>query len=82
MEFDIDTLGSPFSSKESKAKKFPVWKQALKEAIINKKNVNAQVMFKSRFYFNKTKGIDTPEFIKTAEKTIVAYKPLFEFLSS
>ncbi|GAH14800.1 unnamed protein product, partial [marine sediment metagenome] len=68
MEFDIDTLGSPFRSKNAKAKEFPVWKIALKEAITNKKNINAQVMFKSRFYFNKTKGIDSPKFINTAEK--------------
>ena len=81
MEFDIDTLGPPFRSKNAKTKEFPVWKIALKEAITNKKNINAQVMFKSRFYFNKTKGIDSPKFIKTAEKAVKSFKPLYEFMS-
>ena len=80
MEFDIDTLGSSFRSKDSKAKEFPVWKLALREAIINKKNVNAQVKFNSRFYFNKTKDIDSPEFVQTAQRTVKAYKPLYDFL--
>jgi hypothetical protein len=82
MEFDIDTLGPPFRAKKSEAKELPVWKQALKEAITNKKNVNAQVMFKSRFYYKETKGIiDKPGFIKTADSTAKAFKSLYNFLS-
>lgn len=80
MEFDIDTLGSPFKTKKSKAKEFSVWKHALKEAIINKRNVNAQVMFKSRFYLKETKGIDTPDFITTAKKTAEEFRQLYDFL--
>jgi len=80
MEFDIDTLGSPFMKKNSKAKKFPMWWSSIEEAIVNKKLINGQVMFKARFYFDETKGIEKPNFIKTAENTIEALKPLYDFL--
>ncbi len=80
MEFDIDTLGSPFRTKESKAKEFPVWESAIRDAIVNKKNINGQVMFKSRFLLTETKEIDKPQFIKTAKDTIKAFKPLYDFL--
>ena len=33
-------------------------------------------MFEARFFYNDTKNIDKPEFIKTAEKTLKAFKPL------
>jgi len=80
MEFDIDTLGAPFRKKNSKAKEFPVWQSAIREAILHKKRINGQVMFKSRFFFAETKGIDKPEFIETAKTTIKAFKPLYNFL--
>ncbi|MBW1702411.1 MAG: hypothetical protein JRJ11_12120 [Deltaproteobacteria bacterium] len=80
MEFDIDTLGAPFMKKNSKAKKFPMWWSVIEEAIMNKKRINGQVMFKSKFYFDETKGIEKPKFIKTAENTIEALKPLYDFL--
>jgi uncharacterized protein YktB (UPF0637 family) len=80
MEFNIDTLGPPFRSKNSKAKEFPIWRQEMKDAITNKRRVNAQVMFKSRFYLKETKGIESSEFIKTAEKTVKAFRPLYDYL--
>ena len=80
IEFNIDTLGRPFKDKNSKVKESPVWLPAIKEAILKKKNINGQVMFKSRFFLNGTKGIDKSGFIKTAEKTVMSYKPLYEFL--
>ena len=80
MEFDIDTLGAPFRKKDSKAKEFPVWLPAIKAAVVNKKRINGQVMFKSKFFFNETKGIDKPQFIETAKRTIKAFKPLYDFL--
>ena len=80
MEFDIDTLGSPFRTQESKAKEFPVWKSAIRDAILNKKRINGQVMFKSRFFLTETKGIDKSQFIETAKRTIKAFKPLYDFL--
>ena len=80
MEFDIDTLGPPFKRKGSKAKEFRVWWDAFANAVIDKKRINGQVMFKSRFYLAETKGIDRPEFIRTARKTMKAFKPLHDFL--
>ena len=80
MEFDIDTLGAPFRKKDTKAKEFPVWLPAIKAAIVNKRRINGQVMFKSRFFFNETKGIDKPQFIETVKGTIKAFKPLYGFL--
>lgn len=80
MEFNIDTLGSPFRKKNSKTKEFPVWLQAIKAAIVNKKRINGQVMCKSKFFLNKTKGIDKPEFIETAKTTVKAFKPIYDFL--
>ena len=80
MEFDIDTLGFPFRTQESKAKEFPVWKSAIRDAILNKKRINGQVMFKSRFFLTETKGIDKSQFIETAKRTIKAFKPLYGFL--
>lgn len=80
MEFSIDTMGSPFSSRGSKAKEFPIWWEAIQNAIINKKRINGQVAFRARFFLNETKGINKPEFIKTAEKTLKALKPLYDFL--
>jgi len=80
MEFNIDTIGTSFRGKNSKTKEFPIWYPALKSAILNKGKVNAQVKFKSRFYLKETKGIDKPEFLKTATKTLETFKPLYTFL--
>ena len=80
MEFDIDTLGAPFRNRESKTKEFPIWRSAIRDAIVNKKRINGQVMFKSRFFLAETKGIDKPKFIETAKDTIKAFKPLYDFL--
>lgn len=80
MEFDVDTLGSPFRGKGSKAREFSIWLPAIKDAIVNKKRINGQVMFISRFLFNETKGIERAEFIKTAKATVKAFKPLYDFL--
>lgn len=78
MEFNIDTLGVPFRNKGSKLKEFPIWWPTIKEAILNKRRINGQVMFKSRFFF--TDGIEKPQFIKKAEETVKAFIPLYEFL--
>lgn len=80
MEFNIDTLGAPFKRRTSKTKEFPIWFPAIKGAIENKRKINAQVMFKARFYLTETKGIDKPQFINVAESTIETFKPLYQFL--
>jgi len=80
MEFNIDTLGKKFKNKKTKAKEFPIWHQAIKSAVLNKSKINGQIMFKARFFYNDTKDIDKPGFIKTAEKTIKAFKPLYKFI--
>jgi hypothetical protein len=80
MEFNIDTPGKKFKNKKTKAKEFPIWYPAIKSAVLNKSKINGQIMFKARFYYNDTKDIDKPGFIKTAEKTIKAFKPLYKFL--
>ena len=80
MEFNIDTLGKKFKNKKTKAKEFPIWHQAIKSAVLNKSKINGQIMFKARFFYNDTKDIDKPGFIKTAEKTIKSFKPLYKFI--
>jgi len=80
LEFNIDTLGHPFSKPKSKVKELPIWYSAIRTAILHKGSVNAQLMFKSRFYLKDTKDIDKPKFIKTAEKALIAFKPLYAFL--
>jgi hypothetical protein len=80
MEFDVDTIDSRFRTNKSEAKEFPVWFDAITQAIVNKRRVNGQVMFKSRFFLNETKGINKPEFIDTAKDTVKAFKPLYTFL--
>lgn len=80
MEFNVDTLGSPFRRKNSKTKEFPIWVDAIGSAVKKKGNVNGQVMFKSRFFLQETAGIEKPEFIETSKQTIKAFKPLYEFL--
>jgi len=80
MEFNIDTMGKKFKNKKTKAKEFPIWYPAIKSAVLNKSKINGQIMFKARFYFNDTNDIDKPGFIKTAEKTIKAFKPLYKFI--
>jgi len=80
MEFNIDTLGKKFKNEKTKAKEFPIWYPAIKSAVLNKSKINGQIMFKARFFYNDTKDIDKPEFIKTAEKTIKAFKPLYKFI--
>jgi len=82
MEFNIDALGSRFRNKNSKTKESPVWLPAIRSAIVNKKNVNGQVMFKARFDLKQTKGTEKPQFIETAKKTIRSFKPLYEFLKT
>jgi len=80
MEFNIDTLGKKFINKKTKTKEFPIWYPAIKSAVLNKSKINGQIMFKARFFYNDTKDIDKPRFIKTAEKTINAFKPLYKFI--
>lgn len=80
MEFDIDTLGPPFRKRNSKVKEFPLWKHAIIDAVLHKKRINGQVMFKARFFLDEGNGIDKPEFIGTAKSTIKAFKPLYHFL--
>ncbi|MFH1349495.1 MAG: hypothetical protein ABII26_01025 [Pseudomonadota bacterium] len=74
MEFNIDTFGTPFRKKNSKAKEFSPWLPAIKEAIVNKKRINGQVMFKARFFLNETKGIERSQFIKTVKATVGSLK--------
>ena len=82
MEFNIDTFGMPFRTKDSKARPFPIWSHAVKAAILEKRRVNGQVMFKSRFYLNEAEGIDKPEFITVAKETVKGFRPLYDFLRS
>jgi len=80
MEFNIDVLGKPLIQKPTKAKEFPMWLGAIRAAILAKKGINGQVMFKSRFYLNDR--IDKPEFIETVKETVRAYKQIYNFLKS
>jgi len=80
--FDLDVMGKPFMKKNSKTKQSSIWFQALNEAIINKRNLNGQVAFWTKFFLNETKGIDKPEFIKTVKSTLKNLKPLYEYLKS
>jgi len=81
LEFSIDTLGKAFRKDESKVKEFPVWLEAVRSAIVKKKNINGQVMFKCRFYLADARGIKTPQFIDTSKETIKALEPLYSFLN-
>jgi hypothetical protein len=78
--FSLDVMGKPFMKKNSKTKQSSIWFQALYEAIINKKNMNGQVAFYTKFFLNETKGIDKPEYIKTVKSTLKNLKPLYEYL--
>jgi len=80
LEFHIDTFGKPFLEDKSKVKVFPIWFQALKEAILSKSMINAQTMFKARFYLDETPNIDNEKFLITARKAITALHPLYSFL--
>jgi hypothetical protein len=80
MEFSMDTMGSPFRPKKSKTKEYSIWWDAIKKAILNKTRINGQAAFRARYFLNETKGIDKPEFIKTAEKTIEGFRLLYDFL--
>ena len=78
--FDVDTKGPPFIKKKSKTKEFPVWYEAIKTAVLNKKGVNGQLRFGVRFYFDETPHIDSPEFLNTARDTLKELKLLYNFL--
>lgn len=80
LEFHIDTFGAPFLNDKSKVKEFPIWFQAIKEAILNKRMINAQTMFKVRFYLDETPNIENEKFLITARKAIEALHPLYSFL--
>lgn len=80
LEFHIDTCGTPFRNGKSKIKEFPIWYKAIKEAITTKRQINAQVMFKARYYLNDTPNIDNERFLLAARKTLNDLKPLYSFL--
>jgi hypothetical protein len=80
LEFNIDTMGAPFRKMNSETKEFPVWIDAISAAVTRKRNINGQFMIKARFFLGETDGIDRPEFIATAKRTIKAFKPLYDFL--
>jgi hypothetical protein len=81
LEFNIDTLGSSFRNLGSPTKEFPVWFDFFKEAIRNKKKINAQAQFKVRFYYDDTPTIEKETFLETAKKTLEAIHPLYVFLN-
>jgi hypothetical protein len=80
LEFHIDTFGPPFFNRESKVKMFPIWFEAIKDAVVNKRKINAQVMFKARFYYAETEDIEQASFLQTAQQTLNNLKPLYAFL--
>ena len=80
--FDLEVMGKPFMKKNSKTKQSSIWFQALYEAIINKRNLNGQVAFYTKFFLNETKGIDKPEFINTMKSTLKNLKPLYDYLKA
>jgi hypothetical protein len=80
LSFNIDVIGKPFMKKVSKTKQSSIWFQALHEAIINKRSLNGQFAFYTKFFLNETKGIDKPEFINTVKTTLKNMKPLYDFL--
>lgn len=87
MEFNIDTVGRPFRRKNSPVKEYPMWITAIRNAVMNKEGINGQVMFKARYYLKEreckskeTKVIDKSQFIITAQATVKAFKPLYDFL--
>lgn len=63
-----------------KVKEFLNLFQALKDAILSKLMINAQTMFKVRFYLEGTPNIDNEKFLITARKAIEALQPLYSFL--
>lgn len=81
LEFSIDTFGKPFIDGKTKVKSFPIWYQALKDAILSKHRINAQTMFKTRFYFGETPNIENEAFLTTARNTLEALQPLYSFLT-
>ena len=61
------------------AKQSPIWLLAIQEAIINKRHLNGQVAFYTKFFFNETKGIDKPEFLNIVKSTLKNLKPLDDY---
>jgi hypothetical protein len=82
MEFSLDTVGSPFRSKKSRTREMRVWWPAFKNAVSEKKGINAEVQFIARFFYRETKGIDRPQFIETAKDTVQSFNPLYDFLKA
>lgn len=80
LEFHIDTFGPPFFNSGSKVKAFPIWFEAIKDAVVNKRKINAQVMLKVRFYYTDTEDIEQASFLHTAQRTLNNMKPLYDFL--
>ena len=80
LEFSMDTLGGPFRNPKAKAKVLPVWWDAFQKAILRKTSLNAEVQFNARFFFNETKEITRPQFLRTAETTLLNFKPLYDFM--
>ena len=78
--FNLDVIGKPFMKKDSKTKQSSIWFQALYEAIINKRNLNGQIAFYTKFFLNETKGIESPKFINDVKTTLKNMKPLYDFL--
>ena len=77
---NLDTMGKPFRKESSKTKESKIWFQALKDAIIHKRNINGQVAFIVKFFRHETKGIETPKFLNEVKKTLKELKPLYDFL--
>jgi hypothetical protein len=81
LEFHIDTVGTPFKDDRSKIKEFPIWYSTIREAVAGKSSMNAQMMFKMRYYFSDTPNIDNEKFIDSAIQALKSLKPLYEFLT-
>ena len=80
--FNLDVIGKSFSNKKSIAKISSIWFPAFQEAIINKKNLNGQVAFITKYFYKNTKGIDQTKFLETVKATLKNYKPLYDYLKS
>jgi len=81
LEFHIDTVGTPFKNNRSKVKEFPIWYSTIREAVAGKSSMNAQIMFKIRYYYSDTPNIENEKFMDSVIHAIKSLKPLYEFLT-
>lgn len=77
LDFSVETFRQ--GSQKGDTKLYPLWFDALSDAVQNKRGANFQLQFRTRFPY-KYEEMKTPVFAEVVVETVKAFKPVYTML--